>query len=194
MKTKLVIATKNNGKVKEIKSILCDLPFDVVSMQEEGIEIDVVEDGSTFAENALIKAREIRKHIDAAVIADDSGLEVEQLNGAPGIYSARFAGEHADDEENNRKLLSMMEGIEDRKARYVCAIAVVNTDDSYFIVEGECRGVIGFHPEGKNGFGYDPLFYLSEYEATMAQLDPDIKNSISHRAKALQKMKEKLEG
>ncbi len=191
---KVVIATKNKGKVKEIKDILSELPVEVVSMQEEGIEIDIVEDGSSFEENALIKARTVKQYTSAIVIADDSGLEVDCLGGAPGIYSSRFAGEGATDEKNITKLLAMLEGVgePERTARFVCAVAVVMTDNAHFIVRGECEGTIGFEPRGRHGFGYDPLFYIPEYGATMAQLGPEVKNTISHRVRALEKMKNRI--
>lgn len=191
---KIVVATKNKGKISEIKEILSDLPVKIVSIEEEGIEIDIVEDGKTFKENALKKAHAVKNFTASIVIADDSGLEVDYLNGAPGIYSSRFAGEIATDEQNNKKLISMMKGVEEskRSARFVCVIAVVTQDNSYFTVTGECRGAIALKPSGQNGFGYDPLFFIPEYNATMANLDADIKNSISHRAHALKNMKEKL--
>ena len=194
MMNKMVIASKNKGKVKEIKKLLSDMPFDVISMLEEDVDIDIVEDGRTFEENALIKAKAVKNHISAIVVADDSGLEVDYLDGAPGIYSARFAGEGSSDEQNYMKLLSMLEGVEESKrtARFVCAIAVVLPDNSNLIVKGECEGRIGFKPEGDNGFGYDPLFYIPQFDATMAQLDISVKNSISHRAKALGKLVKRL--
>ena len=191
---KLVIATKNKGKVVEIKDILADMDVEVVSMLEEGIDIEVVEDGTTFEENALKKALEIKSMTDAIVMADDSGLEVDYLGGQPGIYSARFSGEGATIETNNQKLLTLMDGVkeQERTARYVCAIAVVLQDDTYFVVRGQCEGIIGSELRGIYGFGYDPLFYLPEYGKTMAELGPEVKNKISHRARVLEKMKEKL--
>jgi XTP/dITP diphosphohydrolase len=191
---KLVIATKNKGKVAEIKDILADMDVEVVSMLEEGIDIEVEEDGTTFEENALKKAREIKAMTNAIVMADDSGLEVDYLDGQPGIYSARFSGEGATIEKNNQKLLALMEGVkeQERTARYVCAIAVVFNDDTYFVVRGQCEGMIGREHRGTHGFGYDPLFYLPEYGKTMAELGPEVKNKISHRARALEKVKEKL--
>jgi len=194
MMKKVLIATKNKGKVKEIKKLLSDMPFDVVTILEEDVDIDIVEDGKTFEENALIKAKAVKNHTSAIVVADDSGLEVDYLDGAPGIYSARFAGEGSSDEQNYLKLLSMLEGVEESKrtARFVCTIAVVLPDNSHFIVRGECEGRIGFKPKGDNGFGYDPLFYIPQFDASMAQLDMSVKNSISHRAKALEKMVNKL--
>ena len=191
---KIVIATKNKSKVEEIKKILSDLPVEVVSMLEEGIDIAVIESGRTFEENSLIKARAVKDLTPAIVMADDSGLEVDCLGGAPGIYSSRFAGEDSSDEENIQKLLEMMKEVkeEERAARFVCAISVILPDDSNLTLRGECEGMIGFEPVGQHGFGYDPLFYIPEHRVTMAQVAPDMKNNISHRAKALEKMKEAL--
>lgn len=186
---KIVAATKNKGKIEEIKHILSELPVEIISMDEEGIDINIVENGQTFEENALIKARAVRKHTAAIVLADDSGLMVDALDGAPGVYSSRFAGELSNDSENNHKLLSMLEGVAEgqRTARFVCIIAVVLPNGKEFCVTGECEGIIWYNPIGNNGFGYDPLFYLPEYKKTMAELEPEIKNEISHRAKALKK-------
>jgi XTP/dITP diphosphohydrolase len=189
-----VAATKNKGKIKEINEILSGFPFQVISMEELGITQDIEENGSTFEENAMIKAAEIHNITGETVMADDSGLEVDYLNGAPGIYSARFAGEGATDEERNIKLLSMLEGVpfEKRKARFVCAIAVVMQNGKSFTVKGICEGYIGTGPKGKNGFGYDPLFFMPEFNMTTAQLAPEEKHEISHRGKALKLMAERL--
>ncbi|MEG6614007.1 XTP/dITP diphosphatase [Pseudoclostridium thermosuccinogenes] len=191
---KFLVATKNKGKLKEIEEILAGLPFEVVSMEQAGIDKDIEEYGTTFEENAMIKAKELHRLTGEMVMADDSGLEVDYLNGAPGIYSARFAGEGATDEDKNKKLLELLEGVpfEKRSARFVCVIAVVFPDGRSFTVKGTCDGYIGFAPQGTNGFGYDPLFFLPEYNMTTAQLDPDEKNKISHRGKALKAMVEKL--
>lgn len=191
---KIAAATKNKGKISEIKQILKDLPVEVVSMVEEGINVDIVEDGQTFEENALIKARAIRSHTIGIVLADDSGLVVDALDGAPGVHSSRFAGEPSDDKKNNAKLLAMMDGVKPckRTARFVCVIAVIMSDGREFCVRGECEGQIGFEQKGNNGFGYDPLFYLPDRGNTMAELESDIKNKISHRAKALGKLKIEL--
>jgi len=191
---KFLVATKNKGKLKEIEEILAGLPFEVVSMEQAGIDKDIEEYGTTFEENAMIKAKELHRLTGEMVMADDSGLEVDYLNGAPGIYSARFAGEGATDEDKNKKLLELLEGVpfEKRSARFVCVIAVVFPDGRSFTVKGTCDGYIGFEPQGTNGFGYDPLFFLPEYNMTTAQLDPDEKNKISHRGKALKAMVEKL--
>jgi len=193
---KFIVATKNKGKMKEIKEILKDFPFEVVSMEEAGINEDIEETGSTFEENALIKANAIRKTAGEGVfaMADDSGLEVDFLDGRPGIYSSRFAGENASDAERNEKLLSLLKDVpfEKRTARFVCVIAVILPDRKYFTVKGTCEGYIGFEPKGSNGFGYDPLFYLPDYEMTVAQMSPEQKNEISHRGKALRKMADEI--
>lgn len=192
---KFIAATKNKGKLSEIIEILKDLPFDIVSMEEMGITKEIEETGSTFEENALIKAREIFKITREMVMADDSGLEVDFLNGAPGIYSARFAGENATDTDKNNKLLALLKDVpfENRSARFVCAIAVILPDGSDFTVRGTCEGFIGFEAVGNNGFGYDPLFFMKEYSKTTAQMQPEDKHEISHRGKALKAMVQKLE-
>jgi len=191
---RFIVASKNKGKLKEIQEILRDFPFEVLSMQDVGINEDIEEYGTTFEDNALIKARGVQKKTGGIVMADDSGLEVDYLNGAPGIYSSRFAGEGASDEDRNNKLLSLLEGVpfEKRKARFVCAIAVVLPDGEEFTVRGICDGYIGFKPEGKNGFGYDPLFFLPDYNMTTAQMEPKEKHKISHRGKALEMMVKEL--
>jgi XTP/dITP diphosphohydrolase len=191
---RFVVASKNKGKLKEISEILSDFPFEVVSMETVGIDKDIEEYGSTFEENALIKAREVSEITGEIVMADDSGLEVDYLGGAPGIYSARFAGENATEEDKNNKLLKLLEGVpfEERTARFVCVIAVVFPGGESFTVRGTCEGHIASKPEGKNGFGYDPLFFVPAYGVTTAQLDPEEKHRISHRGKALRMMVEKL--
>ena len=195
---KLIIATKNQGKIKEIREMLNELPFEVVSMTEEGITGDIEENGSTFEENALIKAREVMSASGQIVMADDSGLEVDYLDGAPGIYSARYGGEGASDEDRYKKILGQLENVpfEKRTARFVCAIAVAFPDKTELVVRGTCEGYITLKPAGSNGFGYDPLFYLPEFDRTMAQISSEEKNKISHRSKALNlilgKLKQKL--
>jgi len=191
---KFIVATRNKGKLQEIKEILSDFPYEVISMEEVGIFKDIEEYGSTFEENALIKANEVYNITGEIVMADDSGLEVDYLNGAPGIYSSRFAGEGATDTDKNNKLLSMLEGVsfEKRAARFVCAIAVVFPGGKYFTVRGTCEGYIGLKPEGSNGFGYDPLFFMPEYGITTAQMESGEKNKISHRGKALRMMVSEL--
>ncbi|MCX7843695.1 MAG: XTP/dITP diphosphatase [Clostridia bacterium] len=191
---KFIAATKNKGKLIEIKEILNGFPFNVISMEDAGIYEDVDETGSSFEENALIKARAVFAKTGELVMADDSGLEVDWLNGGPGIYSARYAGEGATARERNDKLLRSLEGVpfEKRTARFVCVIAVIIPHSAYFTVRGVCEGYIGFEPLGSNGFGYDPLFYIPEYDMTVAQMEAAVKNRISHRGKALKLMVEKL--
>ncbi|MBF7097256.1 XTP/dITP diphosphatase [Alkalibacter mobilis] len=189
---KIVVATGNEHKKIEIADILGLERFDFATMKEEGILIDIVEDGGTFEENALIKAREVRKHTIHAVLADDSGLEVDALDGAPGIYSARFAGENASDEENNQKLLELMKDVpsDKRSGRFVCVIAFIDEGGREYVFRGECPGKILESQRGEGGFGYDPLFYVESKGKTFAQLDGGEKNSISHRAVALKDAKE----
>ncbi|MCR1898766.1 XTP/dITP diphosphatase [Irregularibacter muris] len=191
----IIIASGNAHKVEEVKSILSPLGFRVTSMQEEGIGIDVEEKGQTFEENALIKAHALSKYTDKIVLADDSGLMVDALEGAPGVYSARYAGEHGNDRKNNEKLLTELEGIplKDRSARFYCAIAVVYPEGGEIVVTGKCEGVIAYTPQGENGFGYDPLFYVPEFNKTFGQLEDEEKNKISHRAIALKNLKKILE-
>ncbi|RCX17500.1 XTP/dITP diphosphohydrolase [Anaerobacterium chartisolvens] len=190
----LIAATKNKGKINEIAQILNGLPLVLISMEQAGIDKDIEEYGKTFEENALIKASEIHRLTGKMVISDDSGLEVDFLNGAPGIYSARFAGEGATDKDKNSKLLELLEGVpfEKRSARFVCVIAVVLPNGESFTTKGTCEGYIALDPQGQGGFGYDPLFFIPEYNMTTAQLKPEEKNSISHRGKALRAMADKL--
>ena len=191
---KLIIASNNAHKLIEIKAILGDLFEEIVSMREAGIEHETIEDGSTFMENALKKAREIAEISGCCALADDSGLCVDALDGAPGIYSARFSGVHGDDAANNRLLLEEMEGVTDRGAHFTCAMALVRPDGSSVTAEGYFYGQIGFEEKGENGFGYDPLLYLPERGCTSAELSPEEKNRVSHRFKALQALVEKLNG
>ena len=193
MKMKLIIASNNAHKLVEIKAILGGVFEEILSMGEAGIEHETVEDGSTFVENAEKKAREIAQISGCCALADDSGLCVDALGGAPGIYSARFSGVHGDDKANNRLLLEKLRGVEDRGAYFACAMALVRPDGSTVGAEGRLYGQIGFEEKGENGFGYDPLFYLPERGCTTAQLPPEEKNRISHRFKALQALLEKLE-
>lgn len=190
---KLVVATNNQGKVRELKNMLEPLGFEPVSLKDEGLKIEVVEDGETFAENARIKAEAVYDVVHCPVIADDSGLEIDFLDGAPGIYSARYAGENATDKERMEKVLSELEGTDEslRTARFVCALYCILDDETQYSVLGTCDGVIGTEPIGENGFGYDPIFVVSDGR-TMAQLDENEKNEISHRANALRKLAEVL--
>lgn len=192
---KLIVASNNIKKIKEIKEILSKYPIEIMSLKEAGIDIDIEENGDTFMENAYIKASEIYKILDnAMVLADDSGLTVDCLGGAPGVYSARFAGEHGNDKKNNEKLLSLLKGknLDQRKGRFVCAIALIIDSNNVIKVEGEIEGVILAEEKGENGFGYDPLFYLPEYKTTFAEMDSKLKNSVSHRAKALKKLEDRI--
>ena len=189
---KLILASNNAHKLMEIRAILGSEFDEILSMKEAGIVHETVEDGSTFLENAEKKAREIMEISGCCALADDSGLCVEALGGAPGIYSARYAGEHGDDKANNRKLLRELEGVEDRRAHFACAMVLVRPDGSVVRAEGRMDGVIAFEESGENGFGYDPLFYLPERGCTNAQLSPEEKNAISHRANALHALVKKL--
>lgn len=191
---RIIFATGNEGKMKEIRMILGDLNIPIQSMKEAGIDIDIVEDGTTFAENALIKARAIAKEANTMVLADDSGLEIDYLNKEPGIYSARYMGEDTSYRIKNANLIGRLEGVPDAKrtARFVCAIAAVVPDGKAikeYTTEGTIEGIIGYEEKGENGFGYDPIFYLPEYQCYSAELSPEEKNKISHRGKALEKIK-----
>ncbi|MGJ9383016.1 non-canonical purine NTP pyrophosphatase [Salipaludibacillus neizhouensis] len=183
----IFIATRNSGKVKEFEAFFQERGLQVKSLLDLPDEIDVVEDGKTFEDNAIKKAETIGKRIGMPVLADDSGLEVDALQGAPGIYSARFAGPKKDDGENNQKLLRELENVrdEDRTARFVCALAIFFPNGKVQTVRGTCEGKIGYELMGAHGFGYDPLFKIPNSEQTMAQLEKHEKNKISHRAKAL---------
>ena len=192
---KLILATSNKDKVKEIGEILKDTPFVAVSMRDEGFDPDIVEDGKTFEENALIKARAVHALApDCYVMADDSGLCIDALDGAPGIYSARFCGEDSTYPEKFKKIFEMLKDVpeDERTAKFVCSIAVVRPDGSEFTVRGEICGVLHEKPMGDGGFGYDPIFYVPEFGMTTAQMTKEQKNSISHRGKASRAMAEKL--
>ena len=188
----VVIATNNAHKLEEIGSILEDFDYNIYSLKDVDLDgIEIIENGKTFEHNALIKARTIAKKTQMITIADDSGLEVDAIGKKPGIYSARFAGEDATDEQNREKLLKMMKSIpsSQRSARFVSAIAVVFPDGKEFVVRGTCEGNIAFEEKGSNGFGYDNLFIVNKYNKTFAEMPATIKNAISHRANALDKMK-----
>lgn len=191
MKT-VVIASNNLNKIKEFRSILNIPNVEFKGLKEIGFTEDIIEDGNSFFENALIKAKTISEKLNVIAISDDSGLEVEALGGAPGIYSARYAGGH-DDEENNKLLLKNLKGIENRKARYVCNIVLYYPSGKYISVEDYCEGYIIDDRRGTNGFGYDPYFYVDEYKKTLAEVSLEDKNKISHRAKALRRLREKLD-
>ena len=191
---KIVFATGNKGKVKEIQMILADLGVEVTTMKEEGICVDVEENGSTYEENAMIKAREVAKYTDAIVMADDSGLEIDYLNKEPGIYSARYMGEDTSYRIKNGNLIDRLAGVPDdqRTARFVCAIAAVLPDGKEMTTRGVIEGRIGYEEKGTNGFGYDPIFYVPEFDKTTAELTEEEKNQVSHRGRALEIMKEEL--
>ena len=191
---KIVFATGNKGKVKEIQMILADLGVEVTTMKEEGIFVDVEENGTTYEENAMIKAREVAKYTDAIVMADDSGLEIDYLNKEPGIYSARYMGEDTSYRIKNNNLIDRLTGVEDEKrtARFVCAIATVLPDGRELTTRGVIEGRIGYEEKGENGFGYDPIFYVPEFGKTTAELTEEEKNMVSHRGRALKIMKEEL--
>jgi XTP/dITP diphosphohydrolase len=193
---RLIVASNNANKINEIKQILEDFPIEIFSIKEVGIDVDVEENGNSFEENAYIKSSYIYNILidkkDTLVMSDDSGLEVEALGGAPGIYSARFAGEHGNDKKNNDKLLSLLENKEDREAKFVCVISVVGDNDINISVRGEVPGIIAKEEEGENGFGYDPLFYIPQLGKTFANLSSEQKNNMSHRGKALRLLKEEL--
>lgn len=185
---KVVLATRNVGKIREIAEILSPHAFEVISLREFPEIGEIIEDGSTFKENAMIKATVVAGHTGLLALADDSGLEVDALDGAPGIFSSRFAGEEKDDQANNRKLLDLLSDVpaEKRTARFKCVVAIAEPDGWAHIAEGSCEGVIIEEPRGQGGFGYDPLFYVPAYDKTFAELGPAIKNKISHRAKAME--------
>ena len=189
---KLIIASGNQGKIREIRAILGSFFEEVVSIKEAGIDHETVEDGNTFLENAYKKAREIAEISGCAALADDSGICVDALGGEPGIYSARFCGHHGDDEANNRLLVEKLKGEKNRKAHYTCAISLVYPDGTEKHSEGYLYGEIIDTPKGSGGFGYDPYFFLPEYGKTAAEITAEEKNKISHRAKALQNLLKQL--
>ncbi len=191
---RIIFATGNAGKMKEIREILSDLPYEVVSMKEAGVTADIVEDGTTFEENAMIKAKTIAKLTGEIAMADDSGLEVDYLDKAPGIYSARFLGEDTSYDIKNKYLIDQLEGVEgaERSARFVCAIACVWPDGKSKVCRATIEGELAKAPAGENGFGYDPIFYVPQYGKTTAELSLAEKNEISHRAKALREMKKEF--
>lgn len=197
----VIFATSNEGKMREIRAILADMPVRVLSMKEAGIKVDVEENGTSFEENALIKASGIAdcipeeyKDDKVFVLADDSGLEVDYLNKEPGIYSARYMGEDTSYDIKNKAIIDRLAGVPDEKrtARFVCAIACVLPDGSSKITRATIEGIIGYEIAGANGFGYDPIFYVPEYGCTTAELTPEQKNEVSHRGKALKEMKEQI--
>lgn len=195
MEKRIIFATGNAGKMKEIRMILADLGIPVVSMKEAGITADIEENGTSFEENAIIKAKTIMEMTGEIVMADDSGLEIDYLDGAPGIYSARFMGEDTSYDIKNRALIAKLDGVpeEKRTARFACSIACALPDGRILTSYGAMEGQIGYEIKGENGFGYDPIFYLPEYGCSSAEISPEQKNELSHRGKALRSMKEKLQ-
>ena len=192
---KLVFATRNPGKIRELRALLADKGWEILSMDAFPSMPPVEENGKTFVENALKKARSVAYFTGLTALADDSGLEVDALGGEPGVHSARFGGEGLRDEERNALLLKRLEGVplKERKARFRCAMAFVTPQGAEYVVEGVCEGLIAQEPKGEGGFGYDPIFYLPSLGKTMAQLPAAEKNRISHRAKAMEKMIEILD-
>ena len=194
MKGKIIFATGNADKVREIQMIMEDSGMEVISMKEAGISIDIEENGTTYEENALIKARAVAKYTDAIVMADDSGLEVDHLNKEPGIHSARYLGEDTSYRIKNQNLIDRLNGVpdEERTARFVCAIAAVLPDGRELTTRATIEGRIDYEERGSHGFGYDPIFYVPEFRKTTAELTEEEKNKVSHRGKALRLMKEEL--
>lgn len=192
--TEIIFATGNAGKAREVAMMFADMDVKVQTLKEAGIDVEVIEDGKTFMENAIIKAKTIAQHTDKIVLADDSGLVIDYLNGEPGIYSARYMGEDTSYDIKNNNLLERMEGVpeKDRSARFVCAMAAVMPDGEIVETEGVMEGIIGYKLAGENGFGYDPIFYLPEFGASSAEISPEQKNAVSHRGKALRMMQEEL--
>lgn len=191
---KIIVATKNQGKVKEMINAFKNLPVELHSLSEFGSLPDAIEDGNTFEENAIKKAKFYVKQTGCACLADDSGLTIDVLDGAPGIYSARFAGYHADDLANNNKMLEELqkENVEQSSAQYVCSLVFVDTNGTILTCTQKCEGIIRNFAQGNNGFGYDPYFFVPSLQKTMAQLSIEEKNKISHRGKALREMENQL--
>lgn len=191
---KIIFATSNEGKMKEIRMILKELDYEILSMKEAGISVNVEETGTTFEENAILKAKAIMEITNEIVLADDSGLEVDYLNKEPGVYSARYLGETTSYDIKNNHILSLLEGVpeEKRTARFVCAIACAWPNGDVKVKRATIEGIIGHSIVGENGFGYDPIFVVPEFGCTTAELSAEQKNTISHRAKALNAMKQEL--
>lgn len=195
MKDKIIFATGNEGKMREIRLILADLDAEILSLKDAGIDMEIQEDGKTFEENAIIKAKAVMEAAGTLVLADDSGLEIDYLNGEPGVYSARYLGEDTSYRIKNQNLIERLKGVpeEKRRARFVCVIAAAFPDGRIRTVRGTMEGIIGYEERGDGGFGYDPIFWLPEYGCSTAELTLDKKNELSHRGKALRAMKEELE-
>ena len=195
MKDKIIVATGNEGKMKEIRQILGGENIIFSSLKDENLQdVEIIEDGTTFEENAVIKAKKISELTGQMVLADDSGLEVDYLDKAPGIYSARYLGEDTSYKVKNNHIIKQLEGVEDEKrtARFVCAMACVFPDGQVITTKGVIEGRIGYEEKGENGFGYDPIFYVPEFGCTTAELSPEEKNKVSHRGRALTEMYDKL--
>lgn len=190
----IVIGTHNKNKKEEIRKILNGMPLPLLDLEDFDDVPDIIEDGVTFEENAAKKALQLARFCKKCVMADDSGLEIDALDKRPGVLSSRYCGENADYEEKCLKLSEELEGVpyDKRTARFRCAIALAEPEKLHFVVEASCEGIINTESRGKNGFGYDPIFYIPEYKQTMAELEPDVKNRISHRALALKLFKERL--
>lgn len=197
---KFIIASNNKNKVKEIKEILKDIDLEIVSLKDENINIGVEENGDTFEANSRKKASEIVEYLKSKgekefiVMSDDSGLEVDYLNGAPGVYSARYSGDDCNNQRNNEKLISELKAVpmEERAAKFVCVVTLISSEDKEIVVRGESEGIITEELNGDEGFGYDPLFYVPEYKKTFAQMSSEEKNSISHRGRALKQLRGKI--
>lgn len=196
MTDKIIFATTNQGKMDEIRMIMKDCKIPILSLKEAGIKADIVEDGKTFEENAIIKAKAIMELTGCVTLADDSGLEVDYINKEPGVYSARYLGEDTSYEIKNKTIIDRLSAAKgkERSARFVCAIAACFPDGRTFTTLGTIEGEIGYDEKGKNGFGYDPILYVPEYKMTTGEMTPEFKNEISHRGIALRKMEEKLKG
>ena len=194
MINRMIFATTNEGKMKEIRMIMADLGMEILSLKDLGIKVDIEENGTTFEENAIIKAKAICEMTGEMVIADDSGLEVDYMNKAPGVYSARYLGEDTPYSVKNQTIIDNLKDAKDeeRSARFVCAIAAAFPDGKVITTRATVEGYIGYEEKGTNGFGYDPLLYVPEYKMTTGEMNPELKNKISHRGKALEMMKEKL--
>lgn len=191
---RIIFATGNEGKMREIRMIMADLGMEILSMKEAGISADVDENGTTFEENAVIKAKAIAQQCQDIVLADDSGLEIDALNKEPGVYSARYMGEDTSYHVKNQNLIDRLEGVPDEKrtARFVCAIAAVLPNGKILESKAAMEGRIGYEERGENGFGYDPIFMLPDYSKSTAEISPEVKNQLSHRGKALRMIKERL--
>ena len=194
MSKRMIFATTNEGKMKEIRMILADLGMEILSLKDLDINVDIEENGKTFEENAIIKAKAISELTGEMVLADDSGLEVDYMDKAPGVYSARYLGEDTPYSIKNQTIIDNLKDAEgeERSARFVCAIAAAFPDGKVLTTQATIEGYIGYEERGTNGFGYDPLLYVPEYDMTTGQMEPEMKNKISHRGKALELMKEKL--